>query len=258
VNDTDQLPVLWHLKVSNYNEKARWALDIKQVPHRRKAVFAGRQARVARKVSGGTTVPILVLDGRAIGDSTDIIAALEERHPSPPLYPADPEARRQALELEEFFDEEFGPHVRLLAVHHCLRDPDVMIGAFMPDLRGASRLAMRAAFPAVKRQVTNDFGIDEQRVQVAWDHIRRAGERFQATVRPSGYLVGDEFTVADLALAALGSPAATPEQFPYPQPQRTSPVGEPLRRVFGEYGLVDWTREMYARHRPPSAEVAPA
>ena len=30
-------PVLYHIEVSHYNEKARWALDYKGVPHRRKA-----------------------------------------------------------------------------------------------------------------------------------------------------------------------------------------------------------------------------
>jgi hypothetical protein len=27
-----RLPVVWHLKVSSYNEKPRWALDYKRVP----------------------------------------------------------------------------------------------------------------------------------------------------------------------------------------------------------------------------------
>jgi glutathione S-transferase len=132
----------------------------------------------------------------------------------------------------------------------------VFIGAFMPDLRGASRLAMRAAFPALRRQVIKGFDINPQSVEAAHERIRRTGDRFQATVRPSGYLVGDRFTVADLTLAALSSPAATPDQFPYPQPQRTSPVGDSLCQLFAESGLLDWTREMYARHRPGSAEVA--
>src|SRR5437762_11893007 len=101
--------VLWHLKVSNYNEKARWALDFKRVPHVRRAVMPGAHRAVAAKLTGGTTFPVLVLDGEAIGDSTRIIEALERRHPDRPLYPDDPEARRQALELEDFFDEELGP-----------------------------------------------------------------------------------------------------------------------------------------------------
>ena len=57
---------------------------------------------------------MLELDGRCIGDSTSIIAGLEERYPEPALYPADPGERRRALELEEFFDEELGPYIRRL------------------------------------------------------------------------------------------------------------------------------------------------
>src|SRR5918992_48248 len=115
-----EAPVLWHLKVSNYNEKARWALDYKRVPHVRRAVVPGRAGGIAKRLSGGRTFPILVLDGEPIGDTTDIIAALERLQPEPRLYPADPEERRRAVELEEFFDEELRPHARCLAMHHML------------------------------------------------------------------------------------------------------------------------------------------
>src|SRR5215211_284899 len=107
-------PVLWQIKVSHYNEKARWALDFKRVPHKRRApmpLFGSAPAAVA--MTRRPTFPVLRLDGRAIGDSTAIIAALEERFPEPPLYPADPADRERALALEDFFDEELGPHIRL-------------------------------------------------------------------------------------------------------------------------------------------------
>jgi glutathione S-transferase len=105
----DGAPVLWHLKVSHYNEKARWALDYKGVPHLRRAAEPGRHRAIAKRLSGGRTFPVLVHDGEAIGDSTRIIEALERRYPEPPLYPADPAERRRALELEDFFDEQLGP-----------------------------------------------------------------------------------------------------------------------------------------------------
>src|SRR5207237_6707565 len=107
-------PVLWHLKVSHYNEKARWALDHKRVPHVRRAAVPGLHRDTARGLSGGSTFPVLVLDGEAISDSTRIIAALEERYPEPPLYSAEPEARRRALALEDHFDEELGLYTRRL------------------------------------------------------------------------------------------------------------------------------------------------
>jgi glutathione S-transferase len=248
-------PVLWHLKASHYNEKVRWALDFKGVPHERRALTAGFHPRKARRLTGEPTTPILEVDGEAIGDSTRIIAALEERHPDPPLYPADPAERARALELEDVFDEELGPYCRRLVFHHLLTDRELVIGAFMPDFGPVRRGAMRAAFGAVRPRLEKEFEITDENVDRAFGKLRETGERFRAEVGPSGYLVGDRFTVADLTLAALLAPPVAPEQFPYPQPQRDHPRMEPVREVLAEYGLVEWTRDMYARHRPESAEI---
>ena len=88
-------PLLWHIPLSHFNEKVRWTLDYKRIPHRRQVLGAGYLIR-AWRATGRGTLPILFLDGRAIGDSTHIIAALEERYPEPPLYPGDAAARQRA------------------------------------------------------------------------------------------------------------------------------------------------------------------
>lgn len=249
-------PVLWHLKVSSYNEKARWALDYKSIPHVRRAVVPGSHPAIAQRLTGGRTFPILVLDGDAIGDSTPIVAALERRHPDPPLYPSDPQARRRALELEDFFDEELGPHVRLIVIHRLLADAGLFLRAFAPDLSAARRLVARAMFPRLRRGVIARMGIDDRSVELAYEKVRAAGERFRAELQPSGYLSEEGFTVADLTLAALVAPAVAPEQFPYPQPQRGHPLLEPLRDTLSESGLLQWTLDIYARHRGSSSEIA--
>lgn len=252
----DATPILWHLKVSNYNEKARWALDYKGIPHIRRAAVPGRHAKLARRLTGESTFPVLVLDGEAIGDSTRIIEALERRWPEPPLYPADPTQRQQALELEDFFDEELGAYARLLALHSLLPDPDLMLATFTPDLRGGRRVAARGVYPLIRRRVRADFGIDERSVALAEAKCREACQRFRAELGSSGYLVGDRFTVADLTLAALVAPLVAPEQFPYPQPQRGHPRLADVRDLLEEEGTGEWTREVYARHRGESAEIA--
>jgi glutathione S-transferase len=253
-----EAPVLWHLKVSPYNEKARWALDYKYIPHVRRAALPGRHQAIARALTGADTFPVLVLGDEPIGDSTLIIAALERRHPEPPLYPADPDARRRALEIEDFFDEELGAYLRLLVLHHLLPNPKLLLGMFFPDLPRRAEVVARATFPVHRRRVIADFGIDEFSVGFAWGKVTAAGERFRAELQPSGYLVGDSFTVADLTVAALVAPVVAPEQFPYPQPQRGHRLLAPLRDAFSEAGLVDWAIDMYARHRGQSAEIGAA
>src|SRR5207247_715861 len=81
-------PLLWHIPLSHYNEKVRWALDYKGIAHRRQVLGPDYLIR-AWRATGQGKLPILFLEGRAIADSTRIIAALEERYPEPPLYPRD-------------------------------------------------------------------------------------------------------------------------------------------------------------------------
>jgi glutathione S-transferase len=255
IRENAATPILWHLKVSHFNEKARWALDYKGVPHVRRAAIPGRHEAIAKRLAGTVTFPVLVLDGEAIGDSTRIIEALERRHPDPPLYPADPVARQRALEIEDFFDEELGPHSRLLVISRILPNATLFLGTFAPGLPRHRRIRARMMFPLIRRRVVKTFAIDDANIELAWAKVRAAGERFRAELQPSGYLVGDGFTVADLTVAALVAPAVAPVQFPYPQPQRGHPLLAELRDAFAETGLLEWAHERYSRHRGHSAEI---
>jgi glutathione S-transferase len=248
-------PVLHHLKVSHYNEKVRWALDYKAIPHVRRAAIPGRHRKLAKELSGGTTFPVLVENGYAIGDSSRIIAHLEDRYPSPPLYPKDLEERRRALDLEDFFDEELGPYTRLLLIHHELPDARLFLRTFVPDARGPRLAVARAQFPFMRPRIRQSFGIDDDAVAHALHKLHAAGERFRSELQPDGYLVGDAFSVADLTLASLVAPIVAPRDFPYPQPQRDHPRVESLRDVLDEYGLLAWTRDMYTRKRRRSAAI---
>src|SRR5919109_2730284 len=125
-----ETPVLWHLEISHYNEKARWALDYKGVAHVRRAVTPGLQELTARRLRAGRTVPVLEMNGRAIGDSTKIIEEIEQRWPEPPLYPADPKERRRALDLEDYFDEQCGGDARRVLFNDNLADPDTFVAMF--------------------------------------------------------------------------------------------------------------------------------
>ena len=80
---------------------------------------------------------MLQLNGQRIGDSTAIIAELERSFPEPPLYPSDDAERRRALALEDWFDEQLGPPIRLLAWHHVTRDPQRLEGVVEKQVPGA-------------------------------------------------------------------------------------------------------------------------
>ena len=88
IRPRDGRPILIHVPVSHYREKARWALDLKRVPHIRRLATGVLHQLASLIATRGrhSTVPALGLDGEPIGDSTAIIGRLEERFPEPSLY----------------------------------------------------------------------------------------------------------------------------------------------------------------------------
>ena len=140
---------LIHVPVSHYSEKARWALDYKGIPYRLRAPLPGAHIPVALWLTRGRhyTVPVLDLGGERIGDSTAIIAALEQRHPQPALYPRAAAQRRRALALEEYFDEELGPYLRRMAYHGLTSDPEALRELTLMLTPWADERTVRFAMP---------------------------------------------------------------------------------------------------------------
>jgi glutathione S-transferase len=254
-------PLLWHLEVSHYSEKARWALDYKGIPHRRRAPLPGSHIPIAFVLTRGaqTTFPVLRIDGRAVGDSTAVIAALEERFPEPPLYPAGELDRRRALELEDFFDEELGPHVRLLLFHELARDEERFIAAMERTAPGPLAKGGRATIAYARALTGLRWGVhDEQAAELARAKILAGFERLEQELGEGDHLVGDSFTVADLTAAALLNPLVLPQEGPLPADEPPPRGLEQFRAgVEGRRGFA-WVEETYARHRRPAMAAAPA
>jgi glutathione S-transferase len=234
--------VLWHIPVSNFNEKARWALDYKRVPHQRRDPPPGAHMPIALVLTRrSVTFPVLRIDGKTIGDSTSIIATLEERYPDPPLYPADAANRRRALELEDFFDENLGPDVRRMAFWEVLNNPE----------------SLRRAPPGFGAIVRRRYRIDEDSAAQSRLKVRAALALIEDALDGREHLVGDQFTVADLTAAALLGPLLAPPQWPYSDELARRPAS--LEERAAELRALPagaWAMRIYERHRPPSAEIA--
>jgi glutathione S-transferase len=252
--------VLWHIELSHYNEKARWALDYKSIAHELRVPMPGLHGARALMLTRGKhrRLPVMELEGRRIGDSTAIIAALEAYQPEPALYPADPAQKARALELEEFFDEELAPQMRRLVWHHTLPDTDAVVESLFADRSPGRARFLRATAPAVRPFVRRDYGVSAKSAEVAYGEVLAAMDRIEAEMQPSGYLVGDRFSVADLAAAALFTPLIAPPYRPY-MPATFPAALQPLRDELTARRGGRWIHEMYERHRQVGGAVpAPA
>ena len=204
--------------------------------------------------TGQTQVPVLELDGRTLIDSSRILVALEERQSSPPLFPADPAERARATAIEDWLDEDLGPHVRRAAYFHLLRDPAAAVATITVGEDALTRLAYRAGFPATRALMRYAMGIDAVRSERSRQKVEAVVGRLAAAIRPSGYLVGDAFSVADLTAASLLAPLLQPDEFPYRLPPLVGALAE-WRATLLRRSSVQWALEMYRRHRPPSCAL---
>jgi glutathione S-transferase len=248
--------LLWHIPLSHYNEKVRWALDYKCIAHRRRVLGPNYLFR-AWRATGQGKLPILWLDGHAISDSTRIIAALERRFPAPALYPQDAIERQRALALEDDLDETLGPSVRAAIMSPLFRqDPDIALRVLttgMPD-EAKRRLhpLLLLIFPAYYRfrHKISDANLEKDRASVA-----AALDRIEQQRQGREYLVGHTFTIADLTAASLLAPVLQPPEIQYPLRVQLPSYLQQYRATVLKHPAAQWAASIYRFHRGRSAET---
>jgi glutathione S-transferase len=246
-------PLLWHLPLSHYSEKARWAFDWKRVPHRRRVMPPGLHPLGGAVLTRGgqLTMPVLVADGRAIGDSTDIVGWLEERSPSRALYPGDGDERARALALEDWFDENVGPYARRWGFNALLTEPDAVRAFARKQTEWAPFPVPTELFgPVAKGFLNVRYSVDDEAgVEEARGKLVLGLDRLEAELDGGSgeYLVGRRFSVADLAAAALFYPLVLPPEGPW-QPIRTAAFEEFQSTVRSRPGF-RWVEDTFRRHR---------
>ena len=110
--------LLLQFSTSHYCRKARLALGYKQIPYQVENLTPALHILRVRPLSGLTTVPVLLPQQKncpaVVADSTAIIQFLETYHPNPALYLDDPIQQKEALRLEDYFDELIGTATRFV------------------------------------------------------------------------------------------------------------------------------------------------
>lgn len=249
-------PTLWQLDISHYSEKVRWALDYKGVTYRGRSPLPGMHIAVALALTGGSakTFPILQLDGHTIADSTAAIAALEARYPVPPLYPADPEQRRRALALEDFFDERLGPAARLLPFHELIQEPAMFAEVAAEAVPAPLRRAKGMVGAYARAYTSLRFGANDAVAAAgARTDIVVAMDRLEAELEANGgeFLVGESFGVADLSAAALFYPIVQPPEGPLPQDIPKPPALASFQAELADRPGFAWVEAMFRQYRRP-------
>jgi len=147
-----------------------------------------------------------------IAGSGAIASHLEETHPDPPLLPRETRARESVLALQTKCDEWLGPDARRVAYEVALENPALLVGTILwprPPKRWLNPLLLRLVEPRVRRK----FKIFPRELQESRERLRRLLGELQAAIAPTGFLVGDRMTLADIAAASLLDPLEIVPEF---------------------------------------------
>jgi glutathione S-transferase len=251
---TRENPTLWQIDISHYAEKVRWALEYKGVDHGRRSLLPGSHIPIALALTRGAqpTVPVLQLEDRNIGDSTEIIAALEARHPEPPLYPIDAAERARAIELEDWFDENLGPHARLLPFYELIQEPEIfaeVAAESVPGPLGKAKPVVGAyarAYTSIRWNANDDEGAVRAR-----EAIVAAFDKLEAELDQGDgeFLVGDQLSVADITAASLFYPVVVPPEGPLDPDLPRPPALDRFRQGLRDRRGFQWVEDTFRRHR---------
>ncbi len=224
------------LPPSHFCERARWGLDAAGIPYVEEAWAAGLHALRARRIAPATSLPILLVGGRAVQGSGAILDLCGLPGGAP--------------EVERRFVERIGPLARQFVYAGTLADPrsgvlDLMLDG-VPRLPG---LTTRLAWPLLRRAIA--AGLDARpelipaiagqiEVELAWFEAERDGRR---------HLVGDAFGRADLTAASLLSPLARPPELANYRGLRLPPALADRLDAWRERPALRWALDTYAQFR---------
>lgn len=148
------------------------------------------------------TVPALAADEQRVTTNHDIARFLDDRHPEPPLLPADPESRRAVEECERWANGTFQMAARRIALGAALRDDwpaqsRASANGRMGYLLYRRALARRLIIPMIGRFV---FAVDQPAERELLAELPAMLDRIDAWIA-EGVLGAAQLTVADFMVA---------------------------------------------------------
>lgn len=244
------LPVLHALPLSPWSEKARWALDHHRIEYSEE-VYTPMLSEPAlrwrlRRARGPVSVPVLFADGEAYTDSFDIAHFAERRGAGAPLF------RRGLEEDIARWNRVSDAAMRAGRALVCFRvdaDPQAR-SEVLPDL--VPRALRRPLDPVARvgvRYLAKKYGFREDEHRHRAELRAHLAELREALSDGRPYVIGDELSYADIAMAAA-------LQFVAPVGDQHLRIGPATRRAWTDLDLageltdlLEWRDQLYAARR---------
>ncbi|WOD39068.1 glutathione S-transferase family protein [Nodosilinea sp. E11] len=250
---------LYQFEASTFAEKIRLMLDYKQVPYRKVEVTPGVGQVEIFQMSGQRQVPVLKDGEQIIPDSTAIALHLEKAYPDRPLLPPGPKQKGLCLALEAWADESIVPKARVVMVGAFKQHPNFRT-ALLPSFTPAPLRSLVGALPGdLLNLVGTGVGFGPDDIKVATAGLRQDLEALVLMLQDSPYLLGDQPTLADFAVAAATMYLKFPTAQYVDLPEGIGGKGVPGIADVPEFqAFFAWRDRLYSEFRTVRTNVPPA
>lgn len=192
--------VLHQFEISPFCQKVAKALQHKGLPYRT-VDYNGVNAAKAQTLSKVGKVPVLDIDGQRIQDSTKIVRYLDQTYPDlPRLYPADPLQCAQVELWEDWSDEA----MYWYEVHFRVNNAEALTKAVDFSVAGRPAHEKFLAKPLLKMGLKMQLyfqGLGKINADDIEAEFLRHLDRIELVLGATGWLVGTQKTIADIAVA---------------------------------------------------------
>ena len=249
---------LYQFELSHYCEKVRLILDYKGLEYRKLEVTPGVGQFEVFQLSGQRQVPVLKDEDTIITDSTEIAMYLDRKYPEKPIIPTEPLARGQCLLVEAWADASLG-----------VKSQKALLGAFKQHQNFRAAVLPENTPDFLKNLLGNvptelfDFlgtgiGLGKEEVKEAFQGLKQDLEALTLILQHRPYLVGDEPTLADLAVGGLSIYLKFPAGSYLNLPTALKGKGIPELADNSAYtSFFAWRDRLYAAYRRSESENSP-
>lgn len=194
---------LYQFEISQYSEKVRLILDYKGLEYRKIEVTPGIGQLDLYKLSGQRQVPVLKDGDTIVADSTEIAFYLDRKYPEKPIIPTDPLLRGQCLLIEEWADESIGTKGRVAFIGALNQNPNFRKSILPKEVPDFMKTLVGAVPGDLLSMLGTGVGLGPDTVKEANKALKQDLEALSLILQNRPYLVSDEPTLADLAVAGL-------------------------------------------------------
>ena len=192
--------VLHQFEISPFCAKVRKILRAKGVAYRVEN-YHGLRAWQIRRLTPAGQLPVLDWDDERVHDSTAIAAFLEQRRPTPRLFPSDSRLAATARLLADWADGSLHAYEVYLRVEYAQARERAM--ALLCTGRPAWELSVFAPIATRRMRAQVDaWGLTRRDAAAIEAAFLRRMDDLDATLAGRAWLVGEQLSIADIAVSA--------------------------------------------------------